>query len=884
MPLASGTKLGPYEITSPLGAGGMGEVYRARDSRLGRDVAIKIQPLHLSANAEARQRFEREAKTISALNHPNICTLYDIGHQDGVDFIVMEYVEGESLEQRIARCPLPLTDVLLIGAQISDGLAKAHRSGIIHRDLKPGNIMLAKSGAKLLDFGLAKPSAPLATLATRSGANPISPLTQQGTIVGTFQYMSPEQVEGQPLDARSDIFSLGSVLYEMLTGRKAFEGKSQLSVASAILEKEPEPISALLPLTPATVDHAVRRCLAKNPDERWQTALDLAGELKWIRESGTQTSIPAIAAQKKSAAAWRTFLPWILCGVLAGLLSLAILRHDAKVSAPPAYFSALLPFPAVDLAIAPNGHTVAVVGFSEADRTNAIWLYEIGGQQTTRVAQTEGARFPFWSPDGKSLAFFADGKLKRLDISGGPVQIVCDAPTGRGGTWNKDGVIVFTPTGGLLEGLYRVPAIGGTPELITRPDVKRGEESNRWAMFLPDGKHYLYFAGALSGDLSNNGIFVGALDSKEKKFIIKAMGNTAYSDPGYLFFYRDGTLFAQHFDPAKLEVTGEAVPLLTDVLFMPRIGLSVFSASPSAVLVQRGTDVVLSRLVWYDRKGNEVGTIAKPADYTNVDLSPAGKMLALDKTDEESRNTDVWTYDLEHSTFKRLTFDPAIDAAPVFSPDGQRVLFGSSRQHAFKLFVKNADGAEEEKLVPIDPPDNADLYPCDWSRDGKYVLFKRTTDLWLAELPDWKTRQLVQVRGIARDGQFSPDGKWVAYASNESGKYEVYVTSFPGGRGRWQVSSAGGMQPRWRGDSKELYYLAADGKLMAVPVSGGANFDAGSPVALFAANARAGVATSEIAQYAVTGDGQRFLVNTTLKDQKTQPVTVILNWPAQLEK
>jgi len=877
--LSSGTKLGPYEVQSALGAGGMGEVYRARDTRLGRDVAIKILPSHLSSDAEARQRFEREAKTVSGLNHPNICTLHDIGRQDGVDFIVMEYLDGESLEQRLKKGPLPLGEMLKYSAQLADALDKAHRSGVVHRDLKPGNIMLTKSGAKLLDFGLAKPSVQPATLATMSGPSPASPLTQQGMIVGTFQYMSPEQVQGRDLDARSDIFSLGAVLYEMLTGRKAFEGKSQLSVASAILEKEPEPVSTGIPLMPPGLDHLIRRCLEKNREERWQTAFDLGSELKWVRESGGQGTPPREPARKSL-----TLIPWLVCAALAGGLLAAILWKGAKTQEQVAYFSAALPFPAVDMAIAPNGHTVAVIGSSEADRTNMVWLYEIGAQQAQKLPGTEGADFPFWSPDGKSLAFFADGRLKKVDIDGGPVQAICNAATGRGGTWNKDGVIVLTPRGGLTEGLYRVQATGGTPTRITTPDSASGENSNRWPMFLPDGKHFLFFGGDVAGQMEPDAIYVGKLDSNEKKFVVKAAANATYVAPGFLIYYRDRTLFGQAFDADKLEVSGEAVPLLNDVVYEPRIARAVFAASSGVLLTQRGSGVSVSRLVWFDRKGAEIGAVATPASYANVALSPDNKRVAVDKTDETNQNTDVWTYDLQRSSLKRLTFDPSIDTTPMFSPDGAEVLFASSRDHEFKVFGKNADGAEEEKLFPLDGSDKVDRYPSGWSHNGKEILYQRATELWVAELPGQKARPFVQGPTAVKNGQFSPDDKWVAYTSNESGRWEIYVTSFPEAHGKWQVSSAGGTQPRWRADGKELFYLATDGKMMAVPVTTGINFDPGAPVALFQTNMQELVATSHLFGYDVARDGQRFLINTRARDIQSQPMSVVLNWTAPLKK
>ena len=887
MPLSRGAKLGPHEILSPLGAGGMGEVYRARDTRLDREVAIKILPEHLSSDSSARQRFEREAKVVSGLNHPHICTLHDIGHQDGVDFIVMEFLKGETLEQRIAKGPLPLAEVLKYGAQIAEALDKAHRSGVVHRDLKPGNVMLTKSGAKLLDFGLAKPSAPLADMATMTKAT--SPVTQQGMIVGTFQYMSPEQVAGQELDSRSDIFSLGAVLYEMITGRRAFPGQSQLSVASAILEKDPEPISAVSPVTPPSLDHAVRRCLAKDPEDRWQTARDLASELKWIREAGSQAGAVLPSSAPAYRRRWIAWLPWAVAAfLLAALIVTGTWWRGGNRADAVSYFTAPLPFPAVDIDLGPDGRTAAIVGFSEADRTNVLWLYTVGEAQAHRLPDTSGARFPFWSPDGKSIAFFADGKLKKLDMAGGPVQTVCDAATGRGGSWNKDGIIILTPSGGLLDGLYRVPATGGTPARIATPDASRGETTNRWPFFLPDGRHFLYFGGDVAGSVAasaeKNAIFAGALDSSEKTYITKATGNLSYVSSGYLLFYRDRTVFAQSFDAANRKFSGDPVPVVTDVAYTPRISHTAFSASPSVLLAQRGSGVSVSRLVWYDRRGQAVGSVGNLDVVVNVSLSHDGKSVAVDRTDEETQNSDVWTYDLERNTAKRLTFDPAVDASPVFSPDGRQILFASSGEHIFKIYLKNADGSDEPKVLDLGGTDNADRYPSDWSRDGKFVLYMRATELWVADAPDWKTRRLLQGPGTIRNAQFSPDGKWVAYASTESGKWEVYVTSFPDVRGKWQVSTGGGTQPRWRGDTKELYYLAADNKIMAVPVSGGSNFDAGSPVPLFQASPRVLVATSELVAYDVSRDGQRFLVNTQVRNPEAQPMTVVLNWTSLLKK
>jgi serine/threonine protein kinase/Tol biopolymer transport system component len=886
MALTSGAKLGPYEIQSPLGAGGMGEVYRARDVRLDRTVAIKVLASHLSSSPELRQRMEREARAISSLNHPNICHLYDIGSQDGTDYLVMEFLEGETLAERLGKGALPLGETLKIGIAVAEALAVAHRQGIVHRDLKPGNIMLTKGGAKLMDFGLAKSavasapggasSAPLLSAArTMSGASPVSPLTTAGTMIGTIQYMSPEQIEGKEADARSDLFALGAVLYEMVTGSRPFGGKSQISVASAILEKEPEPISAVQPLTPPAFEHIISACLAKNPEERFQTAQDVALQLKWIAKSGTQV---LRSTEKKGNK--REQLAWLIAGVLAlMLIAIVLLWRGPKGTEQTTYFSAPLPFAARSAAVAPNGHTVAIVGHRESEQNNVLWIYEPGSPEATSLADTGGATFPFWSPDGRSLGFFADGKLKKLNLAGGPVQTLCDASTGRGGTWNKDGVILFTPSGTLGVGLYRISASGGTPTQVTVPDKTLNEDSNRWPVFLPDGIHYLYSAINLSGRRDLYSVYLGSLNSNEKRLVVRAKGNAAYAAPGYLLFYRDQTLFAQHFDTGKFELTGEPVPLLRDVQFFPRISQAVFAASTGGLLVaQRNADSGASQVLWFDRKGQQIGVALNPGIYGNIMLASNGRAVASDTTDPASQNTDIWTYDLETGSAKRLTFDPALDSLPIWSPDGSRTVFASNRELKFDLYLKDTNGAQEEKVIPQDGPDR---FPTDWSRDGKYVIYGRGPDLWFLTLPELRSTQFLKASSTLKSARFSPDGKWVAYASNESGRWEIYVTSFPEAHGKWQLSNAGGDQPRWRGDGKELFYLSNDNKIMAVPVRTGSNFDAGTPTALFQANPREMFATSELFSYDVSSDGQKFLINTQLKTAMT-PLSVVLNWSAKL--
>jgi serine/threonine protein kinase len=860
----------------------MGEVYRARDMRLERTVAIKVLPKELSADSVRKQRFEREAKTISSLNHPNICTLHDIGSQDRIDYLVMEYVEGETLAKRLEKGPLPLEQVLKYGAQIADALDRAHRAAIVHRDLKPGNIMLTSTGAKLLDFGLAKPAAPVLTGATLTAASQPSPVTQEGVVVGTFQYMSPEQVEGKDVDSRSDIFSLGAVLYEAVTGKRAFEGKSQFSVATAILEREPDPVTAMKPTTPAALDHAIKKCLAKSADERWQSARDVASELKWIGESSLQTVGTTHAPLKHRRL--REGLAWLAVSVLALTLLVTIIWwRNSKPQEQTMYFPASMTVPARDIAVAPNGHTVAVVAYLESGRNDALWIYEPGSPGAKSLADTKGATYPFWSADGRFLAFFADGKLKKLELSGGPAQTICDAPSGRGGTWNKDGVIVFTPVASSGVGLYRISASGGTATQVSKLDTSRGELSHRWPMFLPDGRHYLYMAANFAGQKGVDAIFVGSLDSEEKRFIVEADGNAAYAAPGYLLFYRDKTLLAQPFDLKRFALTGEPATILTDIQYQPQVKRAVFGAAEHGLLVaQSGSGVALSQLFWFDRKGVQISAVGKPEVYSNVFLSPNGKSVAVSMTDMASQNSDVWTYDLQRGTAKRLTFDPAADSASVWSPDATRLVFSSNRNApANNLYMKNADGSQEEKLIVQGGVNN---FANDWSRDGKYILYARDADLWFATLPELKIAQFLKAPSIVRNGQFSPDGKWVAYASNETGRWEIYVISFPGAHGKWQVSTGGGEQPRWRGDGKELFYLSSDAKMMAAPVTTGANFDAGTPLALFQATPRQAVPLFDLFAYDVSRDGQRFLILTQLKQAETQPMTVVLNWDAELKK
>jgi len=882
MTLTSGTRLGPYEIQSPLGSGGMGEVYRARDTRLERDVALKVLPAGLSSDPSLRQRLEREAKAISKLSHPHICTLHDIGHQDAVDFLVMELVEGETLEHRLRKGPLPPEQTIRFAAQIADALAKAHRMGIVHRDLKPSNVMLTKAGAKLMDFGLAKESdhAPLADVLTEMTADQAQ-LTLEGTIVGTFQYMAPEQLEGKEADARADIFALGELIYEMATGKPAFAGKSRASLIAAILTSEPQPMTALQAMTPPSLERVVRKCLSKDPDERWQCASDLASELTWIAEGGSQGG--EVGRAQAGSTQWNQ-AGWIVAVVVLILLivvGLAWWKASGR-SARPMYFHTSVPFSANDLAMSPNGRTLAMVAYSTQVNNYALLVHEVGSQRAIPLDGTQGASYPFWSPDGNFIGFFADGKLKKVDLSAGRVQVLCDAPNGRGGTWNRDGVIVFTPDS--LIGLYRVPAWGGSAVEITKLDTARLEQSHRWPVFLPDGKHFLYMAANFTRQTGVNAIFLGSIDSQEKRQIVSTDANAVYAKPGYLLYLRDKTLVSQPFDSTNYVLSGDPRTLSDQVLYFPHVGRAIFSAFNGEVLVtQTGKVGSLSQLTWFDRNGKALGTIGTSGSYNNVRLSPDGQRVATDETDSDGWNIDVWIHDLARGSTTRLTFDPSLDTTPIWSPDGKRILFVSNRNLGFRVYLKNSDGSGSEEEM-ADLGSNLQVNPWDWSRDGKYMLVRKKSEVWYLAWPDRTPKPLFQAKWTIRNAQFSPDGRWIAYSTNETGNMEVYVSPFPGVNGKWQVSAAGGEEPRWRQDGRELFYVSADGKMMAVPVKTTAGFEGGTPIALFQTRRRQPISAQDVFSYDVSGDGKKFLIATKVDEANAAPLSVLLNWTSEIEK
>jgi Tol biopolymer transport system component len=899
MALSVGTKFGPYEIQSQLGAGGMGEVYRALDTRLDRTVAIKVLASHLSSSPELKQRMEREARSISALNHPHICQLYDVGSQGGTDFLVMEFLEGETLAERLKRGALPLNESLRIGIAVAEALAIAHRQGIVHRDLKPGNIMLTPGGAKLMDFGLAKPlgqpntaagsgAAPSFTaMATLSGPSPLSPLTTAGSIVGTIQYMSPEQIEGKEADARSDIFAFGSVLYEMVTGKRPFAGKSQISLASSILEKDPDPVSVTNPSTPPALEHVLTTCLQKNPEERYLAAHDIKIELQWI--AAERPSAAVVATQPELPSNRGERLRWvgalfaaIVLGVAAGLfLSRASPPGQAvrTVAEPPAKVTLNL---TGDFAgppvLSPDGSSLAFTATS-ADGKTAIWVRPMNVLEAHMIAGTEGAIFPFWSPDGHSLGFFADGKVKTVDLNGGSSLVLCDAPFGRGGAWGPGGVILFTP--GTQSPLMQVSATGGTPVPVTKIDGSQ-HTSHRWPFFLPDGKHFLYLA--IHHDPSraaNDSLYYASLDGKENRLLFRSQSNAVYGS-GYLLFARSGQLMGQSFDPGSGTLSGEPQSIASGVVDDISTWHTDASASNNGLLVLGSGGTADWQLIWTDRTGKQIGIVAdKLTNLQTARISPQGDRIAMQI---DTGMNDIWVLDLARNVRTRLTFGPVSNTYPVWSPDGKWIAYTSDRNGHSNLYRKRSDGSGAEELLLTD---ELVTLATDWSADGKTLFYSRgpagsNWEVWALSIEgDRKAKLVVPHSGnsFSSMGHLSPNGRWLAYASNESGTTEVYVVAYGGGQGKWQVSTNEGSQPQWSKDGRELYFANDISRVLSVvPVKE-------SDGALQFGMAQALVTTPATQQFIfdVSPDDKRILLN-VVSQQVNQSVTVITNFPAGLKK
>ena len=883
-----GTTLSHYKVTGKVGEGGMGEVWRAEDTRLGRAVALKLLPDDFAADADRQARFEREARVLASLNHPHIATLYGIEEAGGRHLLVMEFVEGEDLAQRIAHGPIPVEAALPIALQIAEALEAAHEKGIVHRDLKPANIKVRPDGTvKVLDFGLAKAWESEASAASLSMSPTITQHhTKAGIILGTAAYMAPEQAAGVAADGRADVWAFGVVVYEMLTGRRLFEGETVSHVLASVLKDEPSWEGMPVDLPPRVLD-LLRRCLRKKAKNRLQSIGDARIVLEEILaepHAPVEVEQPAVVAAAPAPAAWRRTLPWAVAALAVGAaVTVGVITRRGPAARKLVRFQVASPESLTDVGaprISPDGRAVAFNATDDKGVTQ-IWLRTLDDLEAHPLAGTDGSTRPFWSPDSRYLGFVAGGKLKKVPIAGGPPQTLADTPTGSDGSWGAAGVILFD--GQSSDPIRRVAATGGTPQAVVSPDPEHGITQVAWPDFLPDGRHFLYTAdGQKPGDRF---LMVGSIDGKQPGAKVAEVGSLVqFAPPGYLLYVREDSLLVQPFDPGSLKTTGEAVPL-AEHIGPTNVGLADFSAAEDGTLVYRAGWTARRRLVWVDRSGKEAGEADVPAIYREMALSPDGRSLAVTIEDPRSNNLDIWLRDLERGVTSRFTFDPARDTGPVWSPDGKTIAFTSNRGGgAGDLYLKSATGSGQEDLLL---KTGEMMLAQDWSRDGRWIAFSRLGaktgwDVWALAMdgPDrGKATPVVQGPFVEFRPSFSPDGRWIVYESNESGRFEVYVRPFPGSGGKWQVSTAGGTEPWWGGDGREIYYLSPGSKLVSVPVTTGASFTAGQPSDLFDVRLQPIQLRN---RWVPDRSGGRFLFLEPEGTARSLPMTVVLNWPEAL--
>ena len=859
----------------------MGEVYRARDTRLGRDVALKILPASLTQNPDRLHRFEQEARAVAALNHPNILALFDIGRHDGSPFLVSELLEGESLRGVLEAGALGQRKTIDYGVQIAHGLAAAHEKGIVHRDLKPENIFVTKDGRiKILDFGLAKLAQSPGTggdEATLTNAH-----TAVGVVMGTASYMAPEQVRGESVDVRADIFAFGAVLYEMLSGGRAFRRDTTAETMTAVLKDDPADFADLGRTVSPTLERIVRRCLEKSPDQRFQSARDLSFALGAL--SGTETTGVARAA----VVAPRRF-PYLalLAAALAMVAAAAVTWFVARRPMPAARMEFALAVPEEmsisHMALSRDGSMLVFVTPDETSALPILFVQRVGSPNVTPLKGTEGASYPFWSPDGTYVGFFANGKLQKIAIAGGEPQVLATALAGRGGSWGSKGVIIYAPDA--QSSIQRINADGTGIATVTRNIRTTEDQSHRWPVFLPDGNHFLFWSGNFANlkDDRVSGIYMSSLEGKERKLVMLCHSSVGYDAQN--LFYADGQrqLVSVSFDASTGTVSGGTTVIANSVGFQPSTYWSAFTAAQNGTLIYNtGVGAAQSELTWIDRSGKELGHIGDPAIMANPTLSPDGSRVALDVTDQKANNVDIWIESTAAAGNTRFTFDPSEEVAPVWSRDGKIVVYRRADVDGTSLYLKPATGLEpEKKRYTLAKITMDDVVPNSWSLDDRQILCTHQTaqGVYLELLPvaGGDATRFLTSKGSETNGQISPDGGWVAYASDESGAWEVYVTSFPGAAGKWQVSRGGGTEPRWRGDGKELFYIAPSGMLMAVPVNAGSAFATGPPTPLFQIHGRAPISSTDTFTYDVVRDGKRFLVNRYVKPEHVAPLTILLN-------
>jgi Tol biopolymer transport system component len=883
MALTSGSKLGPYEIQSPLGAGGMGEVYRAQDTRLGRDVALKILPESFARETDRLRRFEQEARAVAALNHPNILAIHDIGQHEGSPFLVSELLEGESLGATLDRGALPQRKTIEYGVQIAQGLAAAHEKGIVHRDLKPENIFVTKDGRiKILDFGLAK-------LAQKAGAGSdevtlASERTAAGVVMGTASYMAPEQVRGEAADPRTDIFAFGAVLYEMLSGVRAFRRDTPAETMTAVLKDDPPELSDPVRLVSPALERIVRRCLEKNPEQRFQSARDLSFALGAL--TGTEAS--GVARATAAVPHRMPLLPW-LAAALALVAVAAGTWFVARRPQPTTRMQFALAVPdemsISHMAVSRDGSMLVFVSPEESSALPMLFVQRVGSPSVTPLPGTQGASFPFWSPDGAFVAFFANGKLLKMAISGGTPQVLASALAARGGSWGSKGVIIYSPN--TESPIWRVNVDGTGAAPVTDGIRIAGVQSHRWPVFLPDGNHFLFWAGNFGNlkDDRSSGIYVSSLDSKERKLVVFCHSSFGYDV--HNLFYADGQrqLVSVAFDTSTATVSGSTTAIANVVGFQPSTYWVALTVAQNGTLIYNtGVGAALSVLTWTDRAGKELSRIGDSAIMANPALSPDGSRIALDISDQKANNVDIWIESTSGAGNSRFTFDPAEEVVGVWSRDGRIVAYRLADDSGASVFLKSATGLERERKRFTVQDSMDDIFPNSWSLDDQQIMCTHQTSsgyyLELVPVAGGAPTRFLTSKGSETNGQISPDGKWVIYASDESGVWEIYVTSFPGAAGKWQVSRGGGTEPRWRGDGKEIFYIAPSGMLTAVPVNGETTFATGTPAPLFQIHGRAPISSTDVFTYDVAKDGKRFLVNRYVKPEHVPPLTILLNTPA----
>ena len=876
MSLASGTKLGPYEIQSPLGSGGMGDVYRARDTRLSRDVALKILPDSFAGSGDRLQRFETEARAVAALNHPNILAVFDIGQHNSSPYLVAELLDGRTLREILEDGALPQRKAIEYAVQIAQGLASAHDKGIVHRDVKPENVFITRDGhVKILDFGLAKQAQ---AAATADGATMTSSHTAAGMVLGTAAYMSPEQVRGEDADARSDIFAFGAVLYETLCGSRAFHRNTTAETMTAVLREDPPEVSGSGRAISPALDRIVRRCLEKDPEQRFQSAKDLSFALSAL--SGSDSSVASrIAPPPAKVRPWMWASIAIAAVVVAGITWL-ITRSSAP--APRLQFAIPMTGEVSHLALSPDGSMLAMVSPDEKSGIPMISVQRVGSPDIRVLAGTEGAAYPFWSPDGANLGFFANGKLQKIALAGGPPQPLANVWAARGGSWGKRNLIIYEPDAG--SPIYRINSDGSGAAPVTDKVFTKDDQSHRWPMFLPDGNHFLFWAGNF-GDFkaaSSGAIYESSLDKGERRLVILAHSSFAF-DAHHLYFANDDRrLVSVAFDPEKATAGSDTTVLSNIVAFQPSTYWAALTASwKGTVVYNNAAGASFSQLTWMDRTGKQLGQIGTPSVQYNPALSPDGSRVAMDISDQQANNVDVWLESTTGAGNSRFTFDPSEEVVGVWSRDGKTLAYrtaGGGQQGG--LFLKATNGLKQTRILfPMQSTD--DVFPNSWSPGDTEILATYASpsgySLRLVAAEGGKSKPFQSGPGNQMNGMISPDGKWVAYASDESGSWEIYVTTFPGAAGKWQVSRGGGTEPRWRGDSKELFYLAPGGMLTSVPISTTGTFSSGTPVPLFQFHGRPPISSSDVFSYDVTKDGKRFLVNRYVKPDKNPPLTIILN-------